>query len=46
MLVEEATARGRDESGGAIILLNSSFTAVIITMFGIELRMDNFSRNM
>jgi predicted PP-loop superfamily ATPase len=34
MLVEVATAGGTDESGGAIILLNSSFTAVIITMFG------------
>ena len=28
------------------VLLNYGFTTVIITMFGIELRMDNFSRNM
>jgi hypothetical protein len=44
--VEEATSGGTDEIGGAIILLNSSFTAVIITMFRIELRTDNFSGNM
>jgi hypothetical protein len=43
---EEAAPCGGYESGRNIIRLNSKFIAVLSTLSGIDLIIDNFSRNM